>query len=148
LPQRAQWFNGTITEDGGYCPCCDRFGKQYKRRMNSTMAASLIWLHNVGEGWINVPNVAPKWVVRTNQLSTLKWWGLIERMAAEPGSKVKHTGLWRVTPEGALFAMGVTTAPAWVVTYNDEPIKFSEEQIRIEDALGTDFDYREVMSRL
>lgn len=142
---REQWFNRTIKQDGGHCPCCDRFGKMYRRRMNRTMAASLIWLQNAGDGWIDVPKLAPKWVVRTNQLSTLKWWGLIERMPADPTGKVKHTGLWRVTDAGSLFAMGITTAPAWVLTYNDEPIEFSTEQISIEDALGTGFDYRDVM---
>ena len=142
---RKQWFESTITDDGGHCPCCDRFGKMYKRKMNRTMAASLLWLSRIGGGWIDVPKTAPKWVVRTNQLSTLKWWGLIERKAADPTGKVKHTGLWRVTAEGALFAMGITTAPAWVITYNDEPIKFSDKLIHIGDALGADFDYRDVM---
>lgn len=142
---RKHWFEDVITDEGGHCPCCDRYGKQYKRKMNRTMAASLIWLQNAGAGWIDVPKQAPKWVVRTNQLSTLKWWGLIERYPADPGGKVKHSGLWRMTTEGSLFAMGLTQAPAWVITYNDEPIEFSDTLIYIEDALGTGFDYRDVM---
>ena len=38
---RAAW-RSTIEEDGGHCPCCDRWGKIYSRTLNKTMAKSLV----------------------------------------------------------------------------------------------------------
>lgn len=142
---RSMW-SSVIKGDGGHCPCCDRWGKIYPRTFNSTMARSLIWLAtwNRDGGWCDVPNTAPKAIVRTNQLPTTRWWGLSERQPSGDSNK-KNSGWWRVTERGNRFARGMITIPKKVFTYNGEVLYFDSSLIHIRDAFDTSFDYERVM---
>jgi len=144
---RIRWID-TINDKGGKCPCCDRFGKVYERHFNATMARSLIWLANSKfgneDGWVDVPNVAPKAIVRTNQLSTVRWWNLIERMK-NTDPRIKHSGMWRATKTGIMFARGFSSIPKSVFTYAGDPIRWSEEVVHISETFATQFDYEKVM---
>lgn len=142
----------TIEADGGHCPVCDRWGKIYARPINKTMALSVLWLaqtqtaqKNAGKGdWVNVPIVAPRWLVRSNQLPTMRWWNMVERQPSED-PKRKHSGLWRCTDTGLRFAFNNAPVPARVLTYNDSVEGYSEEQTTF-SACVEDFDYSGVMS--
>ncbi len=141
---RSMW-RGVINDDGGRCPCCDRWGKIYPRSLNETMALSLVWLaaQSVDGEWINIPQRGPRWLVRSNQLPTLRWWGLVERL--DTGDKTKkHSGLWRATEKGILFAQNRLQVPKKVYTYNAEVEGFSEELVTIKDCVES-FDYSAVM---
>jgi hypothetical protein len=140
---RADW-RYAIEGDGSHCPCCDRWGKIYPRHFNSSMARALLWLVGEGDDWTDVPNTAPKWLTRTNQLPTVRWWGLIERQESDDPT-VKHSGMWRPTERGSNFAHGRTTIPRMVFTYNAKVIRFGEEKMRVEEAFKTNFDYMQVM---
>ena len=137
-----------IKHDGGICPVCDRWGKIYGRNINKTMAVSLLWLAQAPteDGWVDVPNRAPRWVIRSNQLPTLKWWGLVERRQNDPDSKNKHSGMWRVTSTGMAFALDGLSVPKRAFTYNDEVLGFGDDLVKIEGCFKTHFDYQEVMS--
>jgi len=135
-------------DDGITCPCCDKYARRYRRKFNASMARSLIWLVRQSEaskdGWVDVPATAPRWLVRTNQLPTVRWWGMIER--ADPTEdNTKHSGRWRPTDLGKRFAYQRTTAQEAAVTYNGEVIGFEGGQMTIDDALGTRFSYFELM---
>jgi hypothetical protein len=134
-----------IEGDGGHCPCCDRWGKIYPRSLNVTMARSLIWLahHSANWDWVDVPKSAPRWLVRSNQLPTLRWWGLVERHGNDDPTK-RHSGLWRVTERGDLFAQNRLQVPKKVYTYNADVKSFSDELITIRDCVES-FDYSAVM---
>jgi hypothetical protein len=99
---RSDW-DRTKSGDGGHCPVCDRWGKIYPRGINRTMARSLIWLAaKSGDGnWVDVPNTAPAWILRSNQLPTLRWWDMVERNDTEKSPENKHSGMWRVTAFGS-----------------------------------------------
>lgn len=138
----------TIEHDGGHCPVCDRWGKVYGRSINSTMAQSLLWLVRASpddSGWVDIPNSAPRWLVRSNQLPTLKWWGLVERRANTEDSPNKYSGMWRATPLGLQFASGKTSVPKKVFTYNNIVEGFSPEKVFIKDCGADVFDYQDVM---
>jgi len=154
LSQVVGEWKKTISGKGGRCPCCNRFGKIYGRQINKTMARSLIWLYKQG-GWVDVPNNGPKWVVRTNQLPTLRWWGLVERFN-DVSPKLyfrhieetvkKHSGTWRVTPLGEAFAENDVQIAKKVYTYNNaEEIWFSPEMVYITSCFKVKFDYTEMM---
>jgi hypothetical protein len=139
-------WRGIIGDEGGYCPCCDRWGKIYPRTLNKTMARSLVWLahHSIGnDDWIDVPKDGPRWLIRSNQLPALRWWGLIHRLDTEDEAQ-KHSGLWRATKKGILFAQNRLQVPKKVYTYNAEVEGFSEELITIKDCVES-FDYSAVM---
>ena len=146
IQEAREAWKATIHGDGGTCPCCERFGKVYARALNKTMVASLKWLasQNVEKGlreWIDVPNTAPKSVLRSNQLATLRWWGLVERQLPDPNDKkVKHSGMWRVTLRGMDFVEGRLLVPKKVSTYNGEVVGVSDEVIAIGE-VKAGFDY-------
>jgi hypothetical protein len=133
--------------DGSTCPCCGKHAQQYRRKFNAAMARGLAWLvqyHETKRDWVDVPNEAPRWLLRTKQLSTCAFWGLIERKPNDDPKK-KHGGFWRPTPRGVLFARGRVSIPPHATTYNSKLVELSGDQIYIEDALGVDFDYAELM---
>ena len=139
---RVKWKQ-TIREDGGHCPCCDRWGKIYPRHFNNTMARSLMWLAKQND-WCDVPNMAPREIVRSNQLPTTRWWGLCERQTSDDSGS-KHSGWWRVTDKGYSFACGITTIPKTAYTYNGDVLGFDDDLIHIKDTFKTKFDYEKVM---
>ena len=138
-------------DDGARCPCCDKYVRRYRRKFNSSMARSLIWLVREWQsgrhtaGWIDVPNSAPRWLLRTNQLPTVRWWGLIERSSDDPNAAIKHSGYWRPTPMGELFAEHRITVPKTAVTYNGEVVSFEGGSCWIDECLGVKFNYSELM---
>jgi hypothetical protein len=142
---RRQWADA-IADKGGHCPVCDRWGKIYPRNINKTMCSSLIWLAHFPHGtWVDVPMTGPKWLVRSNQLPTLRWWNLVERKSNDEETRSKFSGMWRVTSRGRDFLDRKITIPKKVFTYNGEPVGFSVEQVTIDDCAG-DFVYSDVMS--
>lgn len=149
---RLDWHK-TIAKGGDCCPVCDRWGKVYKRPINENMAFSVAWLAFTNDknvsGWTDVPRHAPRKIIRSNQLPTMRWWGLVERNDTGAEKRdVKHMGMWRVTEKGAQFARGEIKVPKYVYTYNEEVIMFSEDdQIFIHQA-GGQFSYSETMAEI
>lgn len=148
IEQAKEHWKDVIAHDGGQCPVCNRWGKIYKRNINATMAASLMWLASEKQenGWVDVPKRAPKWLLASNQLSTLKWWNLVERCPSEEKSKTKFSGLWRPTEKGIAFALGFIKIPKSVYTYNDWVEDYGQDEIYIHDCFAEYFDYQEVMA--
>lgn len=145
LAELRRLWRGIIFDAGGHCPCCDRWGKVYGRTLNKTMARSLVWLahHSANGEWVDVPKTAPRWLLRSNQLATLRWWDLIERHGTDDPTK-KHSGFWRATPKGQDFANNRIEVPKKVFTYDADVVDFSDEEVRIKDCIEI-FDYRSVM---
>lgn len=137
-------------EEGVQCPCCGQLARLYKRALNSAMARSLIWL--VGESgpnldWVDVPNTAPKWLLKSRELPKLVHWGLIEEMPKDPLDTSKRTsGWWRPTSKGRQFAKNTIKVPKRVHLYNNAVQRFDPEEISILDALGTKFDYADLIT--
>lgn len=103
---KAEWHS-TIHNTGGVCPVCQRWGKVYRRKLNTSMQEALEWLTSAQSpgnvfAYVDVPATAPKSVLRTNQLPSLRWWGLVE--SAGPGAPKR--GLWRPTLAGWDFVNG------------------------------------------
>lgn len=144
---RAEW-RCAIEGYGKRCPVCDRWGRIYGRGINETMAKSIIWLvaQPLENGWVDVPLKAPRWLVRSNQLPTLKWWGLVERCPADPEGKLKHSGLWRPTALGFDFVNAGARVPKKVFTYNDQVEGHSTETVAVHECFKQHFDYQEVMT--
>jgi len=146
---REEWFRRTIMEEGGHCPCCDRWGKQYRRGINKTMAYNIGWLAGMGSPggeWIDVPRRGPRFVVASNQLPTMRWWDLCERndSTAEEEDK-KHSGFWRITELGALWAANRVRVPKYVWTYDGEVKHIEGPNILISEVIEN-FSFTEIMN--
>lgn len=145
---RAVWRT-TIEGSGGHCPVCNRWGKVYARPVNRTMARSLIWLAHAttnAEGWVDVPKSGPRWLVQSNQLPTLRWWGLVARKENEGETNTKHSGYWCVTDKGLDFLNNGARIPKKVFTYNDTVEAYSAETVTIRDCFKDNFDYQATMT--
>jgi hypothetical protein len=136
----------TIEGKGGRCPCCNRWGKIYPRHINATMARSLSWLVAEADNtaWVDIPNTAPRWLVRSNQLPTLRWWELVERAATDDKDK-KFSGMWRPTAKGIAFANGTIAVPRTVYTYDGNVVEYGEDRLYIHECRDKNFSYAEVM---
>lgn len=99
---------------GTDCPVCGRFAKIRKRNINKTMCKSLIWLvaeYQATQLPVHIQSTAPRTIVSTNQLSTLKYWGLV----ISP-----EYGMWQPTQLGIDFVAGVAKVPPYVFVFADE----------------------------
>jgi hypothetical protein len=144
---RGVW-RSVIEGEGGHCPVCDRWGRIYGRNLNKTMAHSLIWLCSAStddDGWVDVPNKAPRWLVRSNQLSTLRWWDLVVRKNTAE-DKNKYSGLWKPTIVGRDFVHSGARIPLKVFTYNNNVEAKSVETVAIHECFDEYFDYQAVMN--
>lgn len=122
IAEARAWFRKRAIDDQELtmCPCCDRSTKAYSRRFNSSMLNALEWLHerSGGVSYIDVPNTAPQWLVRTNQLPSCRWWGFVVRDDSEAADQnKKHTGYWRTTELARAWLSGETLVPCTAFTY-------------------------------
>src|SRR5512139_2677589 len=101
---KANW-RLTIEGEGGNCPCCGKWGKISPFTITETHALALLWLSRApcdGDGWVDVPPIAPAWMLRGKNYTTMAKWGLIEHGGNDDKSK-RSDGFWRVTPKGLHF---------------------------------------------
>lgn len=133
-------------DDGTRCPCCDQNAKRYQRKLNSSMAAALCWMwSHARDLWIEVPQVAPAWVLKAREYPKLEMWGLIESKPKEQGQKGRTSGIWRITALGAQFVRGCCDVPRYAYVYNGNVDDMSQARTDIRAALGDRFDYAELM---
>jgi len=130
-----------IEGDGGICPCCDRSGKVYQLRLHQTFALGLRWIdvHGEEDGWINVQNNAPRFMLKSKNYGMLAHWGILESFSM-------RSGIWRVTPKGKDFLRGLINLPSSVFIYDDKVWAFSSEEVSFRGCFGTHFDFDEMMS--
>lgn len=150
---KAAFFEAARRE-GAKCPCCGRFGKVYKRKIHSGMAAILVLLYRFqSRGYTHVltlvnattsPAVAA--AIGGGDFAKLRYWGLIQEghTVNSKGHK-KENGLWRITGAGARFVEGAETVSRYAWVYNNGFLGFHGEQISVYDALGDKFSYAELM---
>lgn len=149
---------------GARCPCCDQYSKRYRRKLSSGIARWMIALerlHQIGLEWVHVswiaavvggtlPSTAKALPIGQSPIGTgdyakARYWGLIEDRPSSTASK-KDSGYWKITEKGRLFVTTGTVLASHVILYNNECQGFDGDPISIRDALGSRFDYAELMS--
>lgn len=146
IAESREWIDAH-REDGVSCPSCDQYAKVYRRKISSSIAEVLIAMHNeskrTGQEFVHVPSLKAK---NSREVSKLVWWGFVEEQKElrEDGGRA---GYWRVTEAGELWLKNITTAPKYAVTYNNKLLEMTDdEQVSIVDALGTKFNYSDLMA--
>jgi hypothetical protein len=131
----------TIEGDGGFCPCCGKWGKIYKYKLSQHLALALRWImvHGDEEGWVDVQKKGPRWMLRAKTYPLLVHWQMIEGAA-------KRSGIWRVTQKGREFATGQTSAAAAVWVYDNTIYEVSDSLTSYRGCFGKHFDFDELMS--
>lgn len=147
LDQARDIWKGVIEGEGDACPVCDRWGKLYKRPLGGTMVRQLIWLCQQNpreDGWIDVQETAPPWMLRTPQLGTLRHWGFVIT-PHKPGGKTASAGLWKPTDLGFMFAYGRVTAPKYKYVYNDTVFNSEGPEVYLSDCLTDKHKHEDVL---
>jgi hypothetical protein len=156
-------FEAGVWNDGIVCPCCDRWGKGYKRKLNAGMARALIVFYRITvqltpeDGWINVtvhdlpglPRLSD--ALRLNlqhwEYTKLSFWGLIEaRPNQDPNRDRDGSGIWRLTSLGVDFVRSRVSVPRHVFVLDNTARGFSDERIEIGAAWGDGFNFDELMA--
>lgn len=143
-------------EEGITCPCCQQFAKVYKRTIHSAMARSAIDLFHRGAyegnpaGWgCKIPGCYVHLTREGNpggDEAKLRYWGLLEERVAEP-EHGRTSGFWRLTKRGVHFVRDAVVVPKYALIYNGDCLGHEEPLIGIRQALGSKFDYEELMTR-
>jgi len=139
---------------GAVCPCCGQFAKTYKRKLNSTMVASLIWLAHeqlaTSDKWVDVQRKAPRRVLASRQIGTVGHWGLCRNAVATAAAlhvqAAKCSGLWQITERGLEFVRGEIRVPRHVYLYANVVKGWGDESTDVREALGDHFNYAELMA--
>lgn len=130
-------------DEGTTCPACTQHVKVYRRKVNSGMARSLIAMFVIaGTDWVHVPT---KIGARSREEGKLAYWGLVEE-SPDPRDDGGRAGWWRVTDRGKAFVLGQITIPTYARVYNGRVLNFDGAYVDIKTALGTKFNYDDLMA--
>ena len=139
-------FDMAIKGDGMTCPCCNRWGKVYGYRVNSTMVRGLFWLFIAGKGdWINIQEKAPRFILRSKSLSTMKYWGLVERKPKGLSDGKRSSGIWKITNDGISFIHRNLYINKKVFVFDDKVVARSDELVGVDDCIRNKFLYDELL---
>lgn len=147
LYEAREWLEERL-EEGASCPCCNQFAKIYKRKIHSTMARDLIRLYRVARmDWAHVSTAISREVrgIHLGDFAKLSYWGLVEEEAVlrDDGGRA---GWWRVTETGRAYVYGMLKVPKYALVYDGDCLRLDGPEVRIHDALGDRFDYKELMA--
>ena len=154
--EEAKKFLRRNFEKGVDCPCCGQLVKLYRRKLNSGMAVCLLKIlraesegHTDENGYVHVSTVLPQVYgfngTNTEYSKLAKGWGLIERRG-DAGEKTRSSGYWRTTESGKLFARGKLRVFSHAYMFDQRCRGQDGDMITIRDALGSKFDYAELMA--
>jgi hypothetical protein len=143
LTEAQQWLANRVNS-GARCPCCGQYAKVYRRQINSGMARSLIamYLHGPQGQWVHLPTQVG---ARSREEGKLRYWGLVEEQVDVQRSDGGRAGYWRLTNAGRTWVTGQSTVPKFVYVYNNIVLRLEGPQVSITDALGSRFNYSELM---
>lgn len=133
LSESIDWLQDRI-EEGAECPCCGQFAKVYQRKINSGIARMLITMSRQPQQWCHMPTLGAS----GGDPAKARYWGLIEE--SDP------PGHWRLTQLGRDFVANQARVPKFARIYDGRLLGLEgSETVSIIDALGTRFNYDELM---
>lgn len=141
LADAKTWLKARL-DKGESCPCCGQRAQMYRRKINSGMARSLIHMYRLsGTNWVHVKQIG----AASREEGKLAYWGLVEEQKAT-GLHGGRAGYWRVTDKGEQFILGKLQVPTYAKVYNGRVFGFEGGPASIKDALGTKFNYADLMN--
>lgn len=136
---------GVYTNKRHPCPCCKREVQIYKRNIHAGMARGLIaaYRHGAAADYVHAPELVDDY--QNTDFARLRLWALVGALAGRRDDG-GPPGFYRLTELGVSFVKGEMTVPKYVLVYAGRVLGRSEKQISIYDALGTKFNYDELMA--
>lgn len=137
-----------LIEDGHKCPVCTQFSKVYKRKIHASMARALISIYRASywekKHWVEISKLLPH-----NQVADaakLRYWGLIEEEPSVRSDGSERTGFWRITVKGIDFVRGRCAVEKYAKLYDGRCLGFEGDVVLIQESLGKNFNYSELMA--
>lgn len=129
------------------CPTCGRHAQIYRRKFHSSMALQLIRLYRLGgaHDYIHASQLIIHGMAGSGDFSKGKYWELIIPKPAANDDPSKCSGLWMLTDDGLAFVRGQLRIPREVFIFDDKVEGRSAETVNITEALGSKFNYYELM---
>lgn len=147
---REKYFSNL--REGATCPCCDRYGKIYKRKLNSSMARSLIAFYVRDRAqprkWVHALRLLQPLLPGSGDYAKLSKWDLLEEKYGDKDDGNPDNGYYRITGKGRQFVEGKIGLPKHIYIYNDQKVQVDgvDELTNIRKALGDAFNYDELMA--
>ncbi len=138
---------GWRTQDGAICPCCNQKVKLYKRSIYAVPAIELINLYHLDISHYGDYHHISSFCKEVPVVSKLLFWDLVEERINEDSEK-RTSGYWRITGKGVDFVEGQTMVPKYAYVFNSMAYEYSVEKHSIQEALGDNFSYPELMGWL
>ena len=127
------------------CPCCDQMVKIYRRKVSGVAARDLIKFSRTsadGE-YRHISKI--QLASGGGDFAKLQLWGLVEEELNFDTGK-RTSGMWCITKKGRDFVAGNVHVPKYILIYNGKFLGFDGDQVTIEECLGNNFNYSELMS--
>ena len=88
------------------CPCCGAPNKVYKRKLSSTMTATMCVISTIGEEgeWVHLSRV-PRRFIHGGEVAQLQHWELLEQRRND-NTRKRTSGVWEETTTGVVKALG------------------------------------------
>ena len=158
LEDAKKWLR-TRFNKGASCPCCNQFTKCYKRALGKSSAFVLLLIASYFRGdpveeWLHVPSfIAEMTSDNPRRAAAVRgdWakmvhWGLIEEKPEARADGTPHIGFYKLTSLGRHFVRREVKVPSHIFIYNGELLRRTvSEEVSIDEALGKDFSYAELM---
>jgi len=143
---RNELINIRSTGASSRCTVCDQHVKEYRKSLSSNSARFLFSLVSISktkkDGWVHYSDC----IYHSRNYPEVAYWGLAHTKSDESKQK-KTSGYWKPTQLGIDFVKNKNvTIPKYVHIYNGKITKIDDStKVSILDALGTKFDYSELM---
>lgn len=101
-----------------------------------------MYLHGPQGQWVHLPTQVG---ARSREEGKLRYWGLVEEQCEVQRDDGGRAGYWRLTDAGRKWVTGQSTVPKFVAVYNNTVLRSFGDEISVTDALGSRFNYTELM---
>lgn len=132
-------------DQGTECPACGQHVQRYRRKLDSGMARVLIQMYQrqkAPDRWVHIPSLGTP----GGDPIKNRHWGLIEKRDEVRDDGSPRAGWWRLTDLGIRFVEGQVRIAKYAYLYSGICTGLDDsEMISITDALGTRFNYDELM---
>jgi hypothetical protein len=132
------------------CPCCKQQCKIWRRKLDTAMSRSLIWLvqsYAVEPRWYHIgefPTVQRR--PGGGDFAKLRHWEMICEKAKEEGEDSKRTsGYWQPLPKATQFVNNLIRVPSHAFLYRNVLVEFEKTSTNVVESLGKKFNYKELL---
>lgn len=123
-----------MTKERHICPTCGQQVLKHKHVFRKSLA-NLVEFTIKKTGPVHPFHLQKELNLTKNQYNNfqkLQYWGLVKKSFAN-GKRIG--GFWQFT-RSAVDLVNGGSVPAWVKTYNNQPVEYSTERTRLSDAIG------------